>query len=39
MKFDALGGQPEAQQCLWDATLALGGFDYSPDASFYGSRQ
>jgi len=39
MKFDALGGQPDAQQCLWDATLALGGFDYSPDATFYGSRQ
>ncbi len=39
MKFDALGGQPADQQCVWDVTLTLGGFDYHPDATFYGSRQ
>jgi hypothetical protein len=39
MKFDALGGNTIGQQCLWDATVTVGGYDYSPDATFYGTRQ
>jgi len=39
MKFDALGGQPADQQCVWDVMLTLGGFDYHPEAIFYGIRE
>jgi hypothetical protein len=39
MKFDALGGNVLGQQCVWDATVTVGGYDYSPDATFHGTRQ
>ncbi len=38
MKIDDLGKQPVDQQCVWDALFTVGGFNYSPYATFWGIR-
>ncbi len=39
MQFDTIGDKQSNQPGEWNAILKVGGIDYSPDATFYGTRE